>query len=96
MLGRQIAALSQPPKLCYKTEESSPTSLELFERTTHSSSHSKYGNRRRKRPPTRRLDNAKKNLKLMRIQRWMAIVTDRVNWIRISESALACKKLLSL
>ncbi|GFX36670.1 putative transposase-like protein [Trichonephila clavipes] len=42
MLGRQIAALSAPTKLRYRTEESSPRSLEPFEPTTHSSSHSKY------------------------------------------------------
>ncbi|GFT03216.1 hypothetical protein TNCV_3610761 [Trichonephila clavipes] len=39
MLGKQIAALS----LRYGTEESSPRSLEPFEPTTHSSSHSKHG-----------------------------------------------------
>ncbi|GFW31524.1 transposable element Tcb2 transposase [Trichonephila clavipes] len=32
-----------PLKLHYRTEESSPRSLEPFEPTTHSSSHSKYG-----------------------------------------------------
>ncbi|GFS77089.1 hypothetical protein TNCV_3757241 [Trichonephila clavipes] len=32
-----------PTKLRYRTEESSPRSLEPFEPTTHSSSHSKYG-----------------------------------------------------
>ncbi|GFS94327.1 transposable element Tcb2 transposase [Trichonephila clavipes] len=43
MLGRQIAALSQPPRSVTEPEESSPRSLELFEPTTHSSFHSKYG-----------------------------------------------------
>ncbi|GFT91396.1 transposable element Tcb2 transposase [Trichonephila clavipes] len=43
MLGRQIAALLTPTKLRYRTEQSSPKSLEPFEPTTHSSSHSKYG-----------------------------------------------------
>ncbi|GFW89351.1 transposable element Tcb2 transposase [Trichonephila clavipes] len=32
-----------PTKLRYRTEESSPRSLEPFEPKTHSSSHSKYG-----------------------------------------------------
>ncbi|GFW45469.1 hypothetical protein TNCV_3244091 [Trichonephila clavipes] len=32
-----------PTKLHYRAEESSPRSLEPFEPTTHSSSHSKYG-----------------------------------------------------
>ncbi|GFU70706.1 transposable element Tcb2 transposase [Trichonephila clavipes] len=43
MLGRQIAALFTPTNLHYRTEESSPRSLEPFEPITHSSSHSKYG-----------------------------------------------------
>ncbi|GFX59771.1 hypothetical protein TNCV_1778101 [Trichonephila clavipes] len=48
------------------------------------------------RPPIRWLEDAKKDLKLMGINRGKIIVTDKINWRRISESALACKKLLSL
>ncbi|GFW46811.1 hypothetical protein TNCV_2981671 [Trichonephila clavipes] len=43
------------------------------------------------RPTTRWLDDVEKDLKLMGINRWKTIVTDRVNWRRITESALACK-----
>ncbi|GFV42570.1 reverse transcriptase [Trichonephila clavipes] len=35
------------------------------------------------------MDDVEKDLKLMGINRWATIVTDRVNWRRISESALA-------
>ncbi|GFS68507.1 transposable element Tcb2 transposase [Trichonephila clavipes] len=44
--------------------------------------------RRRERTLTRWLDNVEKDLKLMEISRWT------VNRRRISESALACKRLL--
>ncbi|GFY76019.1 hypothetical protein TNIN_146281 [Trichonephila inaurata madagascariensis] len=37
------------------------------------------------------LDNVENDLKLMGTNRWKAFVTHRVNWRRISESALACK-----
>ncbi|GFW97832.1 hypothetical protein TNCV_1425951 [Trichonephila clavipes] len=52
--------------------------------------------RRRGRPPTGRLDNVEKDFKLMGINRWKVIVTDRVYSNRISESAVARKRLLSL
>ncbi|GFU28022.1 hypothetical protein TNCV_3153501 [Trichonephila clavipes] len=42
------------------------------------------------------LEDVEKDLKLTRNNRWKAVVIDRVNWRRIRESALACKKLLSL
>ncbi|GFU84371.1 transposable element Tcb2 transposase [Trichonephila clavipes] len=41
MLGRQIAALSHPPSSVTELKRT-PRSLEPFEPTTHSSSHSKY------------------------------------------------------
>ncbi|GFT72977.1 hypothetical protein TNCV_1976771 [Trichonephila clavipes] len=46
---------------------------------------------RRRRPPTRWFDVVQKDFELTGINRWKAVVTDRVNWRRISESALACK-----
>ncbi|GFV53800.1 hypothetical protein TNCV_1592231 [Trichonephila clavipes] len=49
------------------------------------------GTRSRERPPLRWLDNVEKDLKLMGINGWKAIVTDSVNWRRISESALVCQ-----
>ncbi|GFY29669.1 hypothetical protein TNCV_1812491 [Trichonephila clavipes] len=54
------------------------------------------GTKRRGRPPIRWLDVVEKDLKLMGINQWKAIVTNRVNWGKISESDLACKRLLSL
>ncbi|GFX06470.1 hypothetical protein TNCV_3017041 [Trichonephila clavipes] len=54
------------------------------------------GNRRRGGPPARWLDNVKKDLKVTGIKLWKAIATDRVNWKRISESALACRRVMSL
>ncbi|GFU27847.1 hypothetical protein TNCV_449511 [Trichonephila clavipes] len=42
------------------------------------------------------LDDVEKDLKLMGINRCKGFVTDMVNWRRITESALACKRLLSL
>ncbi|GFW77663.1 hypothetical protein TNCV_133541 [Trichonephila clavipes] len=50
--------------------------------------------RRRGRPFTQWLDGV--DHKLMRINRWKVVVTDRVNWRRISDSALACRRLLNL
>ncbi|GFT03328.1 uncharacterized protein TNCV_2985031 [Trichonephila clavipes] len=54
------------------------------------------GTTRRGLLPTRWIDNVEKDLKLMITNRWKVIVTDRVNWIRISESAMARKRMLSL
>ncbi|GFS63692.1 hypothetical protein TNIN_348741, partial [Trichonephila inaurata madagascariensis] len=53
------------------------------------------GTRRRGRPPTRWLD-VEKDLKLMGISRCKADMTDRINWKKIRESALTCKRPLSL
>ncbi|GFX66408.1 hypothetical protein TNCV_343821 [Trichonephila clavipes] len=52
--------------------------------------------RRRGRPPTHWLDDVEKHRKLLGIYQWKVIVTVRVNWRGIKDSALACKSLLSL
>ncbi|GFX45868.1 endonuclease-reverse transcriptase [Trichonephila clavipes] len=54
------------------------------------------GTRSKVRPPTRWLDDVEKDLKLIGINEWKAIATDRFHWRKMSESALICKKLLSL
>ncbi|GFX21787.1 hypothetical protein TNCV_2310661 [Trichonephila clavipes] len=57
------------------------------------------GSRRRGQSPTRWLDEVEKDLKLMGINQWKAIVTDRVNWrrggrgnpvVKVMDSWLAC------
>ncbi|GFW01437.1 hypothetical protein TNCV_5030871 [Trichonephila clavipes] len=42
------------------------------------------------------LDDVEKDLTLIGINPWKTTVTHRANWRRISESALACKRLLNL
>ncbi|GFW86469.1 transposable element Tcb2 transposase [Trichonephila clavipes] len=46
MLGRQIAALSHPPSSVTELKRALQDSLEPFEPTTHSSSHTKYGQKK--------------------------------------------------
>ncbi|GFW39018.1 hypothetical protein TNCV_1830101 [Trichonephila clavipes] len=67
-----------------------------FQKTEAESNERNYNRtRRRGRPFTRWLNDVEKDLKLMGINQWKTIVTDKVNWRRITESDLISKGLSS-